>query len=125
MTGYLYQFDLYLGKKESREENLGPSVVLLLTECLEDTYSTIFFGNFFKSPSLIIRLFNKGLYGIGTARMDRKRMLKMKPGKQVKRGNHKYQFTNKVACSKWFDRQSVTMVLSNISSMQSTSTVQR
>ena len=36
-TGYLYQFDLYLGKKESRGENLGPSVVLALTECLKDT----------------------------------------------------------------------------------------
>ena len=27
-TGYLYQLDLYLGKKEKTEENLGPSVVL-------------------------------------------------------------------------------------------------
>ena len=26
-TGYLYQLDLYLGKKEKTEENLGPSVV--------------------------------------------------------------------------------------------------
>ena len=26
-TGYVYQLDLYLGKKESAEENLGASVV--------------------------------------------------------------------------------------------------
>ena len=26
-TGYIYQLDLYLGKKESAEENLGTSVV--------------------------------------------------------------------------------------------------
>ena len=26
-TGYLYQFDLYLGKKESPPENLGPGAV--------------------------------------------------------------------------------------------------
>ena len=31
-VGYLYQFGLYLGKKESREINLGPSGVLTLTE---------------------------------------------------------------------------------------------
>ena len=37
-TGYLYQIDLYLVNKESREENLGSSFVLALTEYLEDTY---------------------------------------------------------------------------------------
>ena len=124
-TGYLYQFDLYLGKKESREENLGPNVVLALTECLKDTQCTIFFDNLFNSPSLIIKLFDKGLYGIGTARMDKKGMLKMKPEKQMKRGDHEYQFTDKVACCKWFDRRSVTILSSSISSMQSTSIVQR
>ena len=33
-TGYLYQFDLYLGKKESTEEILGPAVVLKMAESL-------------------------------------------------------------------------------------------
>ena len=99
-TGYLYQFDLYLGKKESREENLGPSVVLAQTESLKETYCTIFFDNFFNSPSLIIKLFDKSLYGIGTARMDRKGMPKMKPDKQMKRGYHEYQFTDKISCCK-------------------------
>ena len=122
-TGYLYQFDLYLGKKESREENLGRSVVLALTECLKNTYGTIFFDNFFNSPSLIIKLFEKGLYGIGTTRVNRKGIPKMKPDKEMKRGDHEYQFTDKVACCKWFDRRSVTMLFSNIPGMQSTSTV--
>lgn len=60
-TGYLFQFDLYLGKKEKREEILESSVVLALIECLEDTYCTIFFDNFFNSPSLNIKLFEKGV----------------------------------------------------------------
>ena len=42
-TGYIHQFDLHFGRKESKEEKLGPSVVLALIECLEDTYCTIFF----------------------------------------------------------------------------------
>ena len=117
-TGYLYQLHLYLGNKESREENLGPSVVLALTECLEDTYSTIFFDNFFNSPSLIIKLFEKCLYGIGAARMDRKGIPKRKPDKQMKWGDHEYQFTDKVACCKWFDGRSATMLFSNIYGMQ-------
>ena len=55
-TGYLYQLDLYLGKKEKTEENLGPSVVLKMTECLENSYCTVFFDNFFNSPLLITKL---------------------------------------------------------------------
>ena len=38
---YLCQFDLYSGKKELTEENLGGRVVLTLTECLENTCCTI------------------------------------------------------------------------------------
>ena len=122
---YSYQFDLYLGKKGSRKEYLGPSVILALIECLEDKYWTTFFDNFFNSSFLIIRLFDKGFYGVGTIRIDRKRMSNWKRDKQMKRGNHEYQFTDKVACCKWFDQWSVTMLFSNISGIKSTSTVQR
>ena len=52
-------------------------------------------------------------------------MAEMKPDKQMKSSGHKYQFTDKFACCKWFDRRSVTMLASNISGMESTSTVQR
>ena len=48
----------------------------------------------------------------------------MKPDKQIERGDHKYQFTDKVACCKWFDLRSVTMRFSDISGMPLTSTVQ-
>ena len=39
-------------------------------------------------------------------------MSKMKTGKQMKRGDHEYQFTDKLACCKWFDQRSVTMLFS-------------
>ena len=51
-------------------------------------------------------------------------MPKLKPDKQIERGDHKYQFTDKVACFKWFHRRSVTMQFSDISGKPSTSTVQ-
>ena len=35
-TEYLYQFDLYFGKKESAEENLGLDVILKMTESLQN-----------------------------------------------------------------------------------------
>ena len=42
VKGYLYQFDLHSGKKESREENMGPSVVLIITESLQNSHSVVF-----------------------------------------------------------------------------------
>ena len=63
-TGYLYQLDLYLGKKENVETNFGKGVVLKMSEVLENTYCTVYFDNFFNSPLLISKLFEKGIYGI-------------------------------------------------------------
>ena len=34
---YLYQFDLFLGKKESAEENLRPGVALKMTESFQNS----------------------------------------------------------------------------------------
>ena len=67
-TGYLCQLDLYLSKKEKTEEIFGPSVVLKMTECLENRYCTVFFDNFFNSPSLITKIYDRDLYGVVTAR---------------------------------------------------------
>ena len=69
--GYLYLLDLCLGKKEKTEENIGPSVLLKMSECLENSYCTVFFDNFFNIPSLMTKLYDPGLYSIGTARNDR------------------------------------------------------
>ena len=41
-TGYLYQFHLYLDKKESAAENLGPGVVLKMTESLQNSHRMFF-----------------------------------------------------------------------------------
>ena len=45
-SGYLYETDLYLGKKQEPEYNLGESVVLNLSQSLRDTYCTLYFDNF-------------------------------------------------------------------------------
>ena len=49
ITGYLYEFNLYLGKKEKTELGLGESVVLNLSQKLEGSYCTLYFDNFFNS----------------------------------------------------------------------------
>ena len=66
--GYLNQFDLYMGKKESTEENLGPGIVLKMNESLQNVTEYFFVvDNFFNSLSQSVKLYKRGLYGIGTA----------------------------------------------------------
>ena len=64
---YLYQMDIYLGRKQIPVFNLGlgGEVVLQLTKDLEQSFCTVYFDNFFNSPKLIETLFRKGIYVIG------------------------------------------------------------
>ena len=64
-TSYLYEFDIYTGRKETAEFGLGESVVLQLIEKLNGSFCRIFFDNFFTSSSLLRKLTNNSLYGIG------------------------------------------------------------
>ena len=41
-TAYLYQFDWYLSKKESAEENLEPGVVFEVTESFQNNHCMVF-----------------------------------------------------------------------------------
>ena len=56
-SGYLYQFDMYLGKNFTIEFGFGESVVLSLCENLKNSYCYVFFVNFSKSPNLMLKLF--------------------------------------------------------------------
>ena len=53
--GCLYQVDIFLGKKQTPEFNLGlgEEVVLQLKKDLEQSFCTVYFDNFFNSPKLI------------------------------------------------------------------------
>ena len=83
-TGYVYQLELYQQQKQKIKLNLGSSVVLDLCQVLKDTYCHVFFDNFFNSPTLIQRLYDNGLYGLGKARSDRINMLQMRKDKEMK-----------------------------------------
>ena len=86
-NGYLYEFDLYLGKKQNVEGNLGEGDVMQLSEKLKGTFCTLCFDNFFKIPQLINKLFEENIYAIGTARSKQKHMPKLNDGKKMVRGD--------------------------------------
>ena len=66
--GYLYKFDMYLGKKGNTKFGLGESVVLSLCQKLKDMHCFVFFDNSFTSPALLVKLLELGIYATGTVR---------------------------------------------------------
>ena len=70
-TGYLYEFDIYTGRKETTEFGLGESVVLQLTEKLNESFCRIFFDNFFTLPSLLRKCTDNSLYCTGQGLFDK------------------------------------------------------
>ena len=105
--GYLYEFDMYPGKKGNTEFGLGESVVLSLCQKLKDTHCFVFFDNFFTSPSLLVRLLEIGIYATGTVRANRKNMPVLKHGKEMKRGKHDWFSSNHFSVVKWTGNKSV------------------
>ena len=69
-------------KKESLEENQAPGVVLKMTESLQSSHY-IFFYNF--CPSLIAKLYERGLYSVGTAQKGKKGIPEMPVDRKAKR----------------------------------------
>ena len=80
-SGYLYEFDMYLGKKGNTEFGLRESVIFSLYQKLKDTHCFVFFDNFFTSPALLVKLLEIGIYATGTARANRKNTSVLKHGK--------------------------------------------
>ena len=54
-SSYLYQMDIYLGRKQTPEFNLAlwEEVVHQLTKDLEQSFYSVYFDNFFNSPKII------------------------------------------------------------------------
>ena len=123
-SGYLYEFDMYLGKKGNTELGLGESVALSMCQKLKDTHCFVFFDNFFTSPALLVKLFEMGIYATGTARANRKNMPVLKHAKEMKRGEHDWFSSNHLPAIKWMDNKSV-ILLSNYFNPKETQQIER
>ena len=124
-NGYLHQFDLYLGKKEFVEHNLGESVVMELCKPLENTNCAIFCDNFFASPLLVKNMRQKGLYVTGTTRRDRKFIPPLLPDKAMKRGDINFHYDKDAVVCQCFNNKSVVMAGPNVKGTNTTATVLR
>ena len=113
-SGYLYQMDIYLGRKQTSEFSLGlrGEVVLQLTKDLVRSFCTVYFDNLFTSSNLIEKLIQKRIYGIGTVWANWKQMPKMIDNKQMKREDCTFLFPGNTMACKWMDNRSVLLLSS-------------
>ena len=110
---------IYLGRKQTPVFNLGlwEEVVLQLTKDFERSFCTVYFDNFFNNPKLIEKVCQKGLYGIGTVRANRKQMPQMIDDKQMKTGDCEFLFSGSTMDCKWINNQSVLLLSSALERM--------
>ena len=70
-TGYLRQFEIYTGKDNIKQGNMGENVVKKMCREIQNSGSMIVCENFFTTVQLFEDLENLGLHGCGTVRNDR------------------------------------------------------
>ena len=73
-NGFICNFDVYTGKEESAETNLGSKVVKKLSRSLVGGRYHLYFDNLFSSVSLLEDLLEDELYACATFRKDRKNL---------------------------------------------------
>ena len=123
-SGYLYEFDMYLGKTGSIEFGRGESVVLSLCQKLKGTLCFVFFDNFFTSPALLVKLLQMGIYATGTVSAKQKNIPVLKHDKEMKRGDHDWFPSNHLSAIKWMGNKSV-ILLSNYFNPKETQQIER
>ena len=113
-TGYLYEFDLYTGKKIGHiEHGLGEGVVLPLTEKIIGSHCEIFIDNFFNSPQLQLNLLQRSIFSAGAVRTNRKglpKQEKVPTDKEMAKGEMVCMASNDILYTKWMDSKAVHML---------------
>ena len=95
---------------------------------MEQSFCTVYLGNFFNSPKLIGKLFQKGIYGIygnETVRGNIKQMPKIINDKQMKRGDFEFSFSGNTMDCKWMDNRSALLLSSALEGMNDILSAQR
>ena len=128
-TGYVSNFDVYLGKAPSSERaelGMAARVVLDISRPFHNTKRHLYFDNFFNSAVLMEELLKVGTYGCGTLRANRypgpykvgRASIKLRPGeiRQLQKGN--------LLATVWYDKRQVAILSTNCQPNE-TVTVQR
>ena len=111
-SGYLYQFDMYLGKKPKIGFGLRESVVLSLCENLKkQLLLRVLWQLFYKSKSHAKAIWGWNLLN-WNRQSNRKHMPTLEANKQMKRGEHDWLACDTILATKWMENRSVILLSS-------------
>ncbi|XP_047112299.1 piggyBac transposable element-derived protein 2-like [Schistocerca piceifrons] len=113
-SGYIYDFEVYVGKGTITASNpeLGMSgnvVTQLIENLLRHANFKLFMDNWFSFPNLAVQLRNEGIYVVGTIRKNSENDAEMK---KEDRGTCDYHVDeeNKIITLKWYDSKAVQLI---------------
>lgn len=111
-NGYLWNFDIYTGKKgEAVETNLGARVVKDLSILLQNKNYMLYIDNYFTSLPLLSYLKTKKINACGTINLTRKYLPKLTQDKNMKIGEYDWQITeDNISIVKWKDKLIVSLL---------------
>lgn len=103
------RFQIYTGKTENTEKQLGSRVVKDLTRDLIGGNHHVYFDNFFTSVDLLIYLKENQIFACGTVRKNRSRLPKSeKSDKKMGKGEYEFRTSNTgLRWIKWMDKKAV------------------
>lgn len=125
--GYLWNFDMYVGKVgDTVQKDLGGSVVKNLSLPIQNKNHCLYMDNYFTSVPLLNYLKIKGIHACGTVNSSRKHLPKMKPDSALKIGDYDWEISDKncVSIVKWKDKRIVNL-LSNFHDPKNVTQVKR
>ena len=113
-TGFVYEIDLYTGKKDANNPDvgLGDAVVLQLTEKIAESGVIVAFDNFFTSTNVMEKLHDRKIRAIGTVRTNRRRLPPLKSDRSMKAGevNGSVHTSGRITWCQWKDKRVVTFL---------------
>lgn len=108
-SGFVCDFQIYTGKTDSPEAQLGTRVVKDLTRELIGNNHVVVQDNYFTSPNLLLSLKKDNIFSVGTIRKNRRGLPKSQiPDKTLKPGQFEFQTsTAGLRWIKWMDKKAV------------------
>jgi len=118
-TGYVYNFDVYLGnfsKEEGNvEHNLARRVVKQLVSLIENKFHHLYMVNFYCDLYLFLELERKQILACGTIRANRKGLpkdivLTKAMERRMDRGDYVWRSHGNLVAMAWYDRRTVYLI---------------
>lgn len=123
---FICEFQVYAGKTESTEKQLGARVVKDLTRELVGGNHHVYFDNFFTGVDILVSLKRENIFACGTVRSNRSKLPKnQKSNQNFKKGEYEF-ITSFMGLQwiKWMDKKLV-YFLSNYHDPSETTVVNR